>query len=311
MEIKISDMTKTKLSKRDKYSIEQFPKNKTIDNLSPEQLFVRANLKPGNVQKTKICNRCGKEQPVLEFYIKDKKTKRHDNTCRDCRIKQAGCLEVGKQRFAYKILKKGFRRCSVCKEIKPLTMFTKSVSGYLGYANNCYPCSKKLLNLYQKDQSKSIGQFFIRQYALKTYGIKINTDEEYARYKLEIEENRKPKFYLDGKSFLFAHDFALYMKQTYGFPVTTTLARLTNGKTTEECKISEFDLRSIATSKGKIKVTDVITNEVFWFLNSSDPQLFKMFGSSTILLGIKSGKPTRITSLSKYKNPCIIARITE
>jgi hypothetical protein len=58
-----------------------------------------------------------------------------------------------------------------------------------------------------------------------------------------------------------------------------------------------------------IRVTDTVTGKVFEFKNSADKELRQMFSTSTIDNAIKTGKKTKITALSKYKNPCIITRI--
>ena len=84
-----------------------------------------------------------------------------------------------------------------------------------------------------------------------------------------------------------------------------------NRKTLEECKLTESQMRSKAYTKGQIKVTDTVTGGVLYFKNSLDKDLLNLFSKCTIAPAIKSGKPTRITSLSKYKNPCIIERIPQ
>ncbi len=290
------------------YSLEQFPKNKDIVNLSDEQKFIRQNLKKYVYKDKFTCVKCGKEQPIQEFYVADINTGRRKKSCRDCQMKAADVIEIGKFRFAKKILDKGFRRCSVCKEIKPITDYTKSKTGYRGYSNNCYECSNKLHGEYLKKQQEEIGLFYIKQYGLRK-GISEFTNEIIEQLKTEIIENRKPKYFIDGLEFVTVADFARYIEVKYGLPVTMTIKRIYEGKTEEQCKMTESEMRSIAYTKGKIKVTDTVTGEVFWFNNTNDEKLTKMFSRSAITRGIKTGEKTRITGLSKYKNPCIITRI--
>lgn len=95
----------------------------------------------------------------------------------------------------------------------------------------------------------------------------------------------------------------------YNIPITTTESRIREGWNEIDCLLSEHDARSRAYTKGKIKVIDTITKKVMYFTNTRDPSLRKMFSDSAITKGTQTGEPTRITSLSKYKNPCIIKRI--
>ena len=88
-----------------------------------------------------------------------------------------------------------------------------------------------------------------------------------------------------------------------------TEKRISEGKTEDQCKLTESEMRSLAYTKGKVKVTDSITGEVFEFNNTSDPNLRKMFSTSAITRCILTGELTKVTSLSKYKNPCSISRI--
>ena len=62
------------------------------------------------------------------------------------------------------------------------------------------------------------------------------------------------------------------------------------------------------TNKGKIKVTDIVTGKVFYFFNTKDRELSKMFGLSTINEGIKTKKPVG-GKRSKYPHPCLIERV--
>ncbi len=91
-----------------------------------------------------MCKKCGEEQPIKEFYLVDKDTGRRSTSCRNCKIKMAGCIEVGKYRYAVKLFHKGFRRCLECKITKPLTDFCKNKSSFGGYSNTCRDCSTKV-----------------------------------------------------------------------------------------------------------------------------------------------------------------------
>ena len=293
-----------------KYSIEQYPKYVDIDSfkLNKWQILVRQNRKIYVYDDTIICSICFEELPVNEFYIKDKYTGRRSTFCRDCSLKKDGVIEVGKLRFSEKIWHKGFRRCSVCKNIKPITKFSKNKSYFGGYSSYCKKCMAKKQDEYLKNQSLYLGDFYVKQYAKRKYGLNI-LNKEIDKYRKEIINNRKPKYFIDEMKFYTIRDFAIYIKDKYGNPITMTEKRIHEGKTEEECKWSETKMRSIAHTKGKIKVTDTVTGGVFMFKNTRDKELHKMFSTATITHGIRTNNPTRITKLSKYKNPCIIERV--
>lgn len=295
-----------------KYTIEQYPKNKDfeVSKLSEYQIYVRNNQRKYKYGETKTCSKCHKKLPIKEFYIKDKETGRRCGYCRDCQMREADIIEIGKVRFAKDILKKGFRRCSVCKEIKPLTAYSKSVAGYEGYSSNCYECSNRLHSDFLQKQKNEIGDFYVRQYGLRN-GINEFTKEVMERLRNEIIANRKPILFLNGNEFLTIADFARYIELNYNIPTTTTKKRISNGTKETDCIIPEKEYRSLksGTNKGNIKVTDTITGEVFMFFNTKDAKLLKMFGLSSITKGIKSGLPIG-GKRSRYRNPCIIERIS-
>jgi hypothetical protein len=292
-----------------RYLIEQFPKNKDITNLSDEQKLIRKNQKKYIYKDKYTCIKCGKQMPIQEFYVADKNSGRRKTGCRDCQMKADGVVEIGKVRFSRKILNKGFRRCSVCKDIKPITFYSKSKKIIGGHVHNCNDCSYKLSQKYIKAQRVTIGLFYIKQYGKQKYGISEFGHNLITKLRKEIIENRKPKYFVDGKKYVTIAGFARYIESKYGLPITTTISRIYKGKTEEQCKLTESETRSISYTKGKIKVTDNITREVFEFNNTSDERLLKMFSKSTIVKCIKTGKKTRITRLNKYKNPCTIVRI--
>lgn len=294
------------------YTIEQYPKNKDFDfsKLNEYQIFIRNNKKIYKYKENKTCSKCFKELPINEFYVKDKETGRRCSYCRDCQMIEADIIEIGKVRYAKDILKKGFRRCSVCKETKPLTAYSKSITGYEGYSNNCYECSNRLHGEYLQKQKNEIGNFYVRQYGLRI-GITEFTNEVIEQLRNEIIENRKPILFLDGNEFLTIADFARYIELNYNIPTTTTEKRISDGAKETDCIIPEKEYRSLksGTNKGNIKVTDTVTGEVFTFFNTKDTKLLKMFGLVTITKGIKSGKPIG-GKRSRYHNPCIIERIS-
>jgi hypothetical protein len=291
------------------YSVEQFPKNKNITNLSDEQKFIRQNQKKYVYKDKFTCVKCSKELPIQEFYVSDINTGRRKKSCRDCQMKAANVIEIGKLRFSAKILDKGFRRCSVCKDIKPLDAFKKNKNQHKGISNNCYDCANKLHKEFVDKQTEEIGLFYIKQYAISNYGNKNLTEKDIETYRQEIIKKRSFKYFLDGNSFVNVTDFANYIQNKYGILKATVLNRIHQGYSEQDCIISEGEARSKAYTKGSVKVTDTVTGEIFKFNNTANEKLNQMFSKSAITKGIKTGDKTRITGLSKYKNPCIITRI--
>ena len=289
------------------YYIEQFPKNKNDSSrdLSEDQKKIRNNAKKYYYGEEITCNKCHKAQHIQEFYITNKNTGRRKKSCRDCQMKEAEVVEIGKSRFSKKILDKGFRRCSVCKEIKPLTEYAYAKTKFGGHTSNCKKCNAYAVSKLQIKGREDITDWYVREYGKRNYNLTIFDTVIIKKLREEIIEKRKPKYFIDSQEFLTVAEFARYIEDKYGLPVTTTEKRISEGKTLEQCKLSERQMRSIAYTKGKIKVTDTVTNDVFEFENTRDKGLLKMFSSCAISKGIKTG----IISSRKYKNPCIIIRI--
>jgi len=123
----------------------------------------------------------------------------------------------------------------------------------------------------------------------------------------KLKSSKNPILFLDGKSFTSKLKFAEYVYEKYDIKVATVRARLQKGYTEEECLYSENEVRRMKRSKGKIKVTDIITGEIMFFVNSNDPKLLENFRDYTIRKALKDGIQT--TTEEKYSNPCIIERI--
>lgn len=295
-----------------KYTIEQFPKNKTINasKLNEYQIDIRNNQKKYIYAKEKTCNTCGNKQSINEYYIRDRKTGRRNNKCRDCCLKSQGVLEIGKQRFADKIYNKGFRRCSVCKDIKPLDLFTKNKHQHGGISNNCYECAKKLHDEFVQKSKKEIGEHYVKEYG-KRNGITTFDVTVIENLREKIKDSRKPKYKLDGELFLTARDLAKFINRNYNIPITTTEKRINEGANEKECTITEKEYRIIksGTNKGQIKVTDTITKKVYVFRNTCDTRLGKMISAEAVRKGIKTGNPVGGYRNSLWKNPLMIERI--
>lgn len=308
-------------------NIERFPKNKheDISKLSKEQLRVRnkklnskENIKKSTYKENylkkhgkrtgevneKRCVKCNYIQPIEEFYLREETQKRR-NDCRDCGMKKRGVKEVGKQRFAYEIIDKGFKRCGICKTIKPINKFTKNKGKFKELSGHCYECSKDLVSKYRIEQRENLGDWYVREWAKTNYGITEFSDETIEKYRNEIREKRKPKLFLDNKRFYTISEFAIYIKKKYGNPITMTEKRISMGKTEKECTLSEKEMRSKSRTKN-VKITDTINGKVFLFdgITKNTKEIQKMFSIRVVQHALKTGELTKITNRSKYKNPC-------
>ena len=99
------------------------------------------------IMGSKMCNTCGKLQPLTEFH-KDRRTKDgHLYKCRTCvsEYKQKQRIKRGLSRFSRvnwdivvenkKLAKNHLKKCTQCKEILPLSEFHNSTTN--GKASHC------------------------------------------------------------------------------------------------------------------------------------------------------------------------------
>ena len=292
------------------YKINQYPKFRPDSErkLNGYQIIVRNNQTKYVYDKTKSCSICGVEQDsIKEFYLKDGKTGRKSTYCRDCSLKKQGVLEIGKLRYSKTIASKGFRRCSVCKDTKPLTDFAKSKKRYMGISNNCKSCGFKKHKEFQDKQYEEITDWYVKEYG-KEKGLSTFNKNIIDSLRIEIIKSREPKYFLDGESFVTISEFARYILSKYGILITTTEKRIYKGYSEEECKLSENEIRrsKSGTSLGKIKVTDVVTGQEWIFVNRSNKSIFKMFTQRTISEAIKTGELTKGSKRGLHPNPCKI-----
>ena len=293
-----------------KYSIEQYPKYKKIriKELNEYQITIRNNQKKYKYKEQKTCNTCFVKMSISEYYLKDSQTGRRYNKCRDCVLKSQGVLEVGKQRFSDSMFKKGFIRCSVCKETKPLNAYTKSKSRGRGISANCYECSHKLHKEFISKERATIGDHYVKEYG-KRKGITKFNKKTINTLRNEIIESRKPIHFLDNKSFLTTRDLARHILDKYNIPITTTEKRIDKGVSEKDCTIKGSEYRSMRNTFGKIKVTDTVTKKVYIFKNTLDERLGKMVCKGTVQKGIKTGLPVGGYRNSLWENKLLIQRI--
>lgn len=89
--------------------------------------------------ETKFCHKCQQTKPITEFY------KGNRGGCKKCVRKYQN--EYYKKNYATppqkEQLPENYKRCSNCKEVKPLTKFYRDKGQSDGYAHRCKRCSDK------------------------------------------------------------------------------------------------------------------------------------------------------------------------
>ena len=236
-------------------------KNKDIGSskLSAAQLKLRANATQQSLlpEETRVCKVCRKKLPITEFYVRDKVTGLRQVRCRDCILKSEGVKELGKLRFAAKLLEKGFKRCGMCKAIKPLSEFRVDKNTSTGHITICHDCLSKDFKIRKETLSDSYVKNHIKR-------MKLSITIEQAR-KI-ILETREHRFNIDNKSFKTLQDFTIYVFQQYSIPLSTTANRIRNGYTENDCKLSQHDFQSMSVKKSygkRSKIRLTIDNKEF------------------------------------------------
>lgn len=96
---------------------------------------------------TKVCSICGQELPVDKFYVNKKKKDGYSPACKSCfsyREKE----ELQRQRRKKKIalqaeVGEGYKICSHCERILPLSQFNKCKNNKDGLETYCKECRYK------------------------------------------------------------------------------------------------------------------------------------------------------------------------
>lgn len=91
----------------------------------------------------KKCGKCKKVKPLEEFYF-NKSLNKPTNRCKTC-IKEESKNTYSKNHTIPDCKKSpnGFKRCSKCYNIKPLSLFSKSRSEKIGVTSQCKSCFKE------------------------------------------------------------------------------------------------------------------------------------------------------------------------
>lgn len=87
---------------------------------------------------TKICKRCGEEKPLSAFHPSKSCKDGHERVCYVCRREMT---RIAKE-ATHESLPYGHRRCSKCKNIKPLEAFVTDPKCRGGYTFQCKDCAR-------------------------------------------------------------------------------------------------------------------------------------------------------------------------
>jgi hypothetical protein len=130
-----------------KYKITRHQTSINIDlsTLSKEQLVLRSKEIEEQGEK-KICKTCLKNKLFGKYRLRlarrGVKGIFYDATCKDCHARKRGTKEIGKLKYAKELFNKGFRKCTACKNTKPLTEYYLNKASHTGIMNDCKDCSK-------------------------------------------------------------------------------------------------------------------------------------------------------------------------
>lgn len=201
--------------------------------------------------------------------------------------------------------------CPVCGKVRNTNMFYYQSVSPTRYMRKCKVC-------YNAKRSKpkrgghthtppKVPLEKVREYAEKVFGASDLDDISIAKYTRAYVRGDKPKYEIDGKGFRSRRQFCIYMKDAYDVSIDATLWRLQNGKRTPE----QLKRPSLKFNKGRIRVTDTVTGEVYLFKNMADPAIDELTSGWTLQKGLKTGKPVGGHHNSKHPNPLLIERIKD
>lgn len=126
------------------------------------------------------------------------------------------------------------KKCNSCKAEKIDNEFHK-LSG------TCKVCDNERHQAFVEEQTKNIGDWYVKQYGKMNHKIKYFTQDIIDHLRLEIIDKRKPKFFLDDMEFTKKSDFAKYVEEKYKIPKTTVVKRLEGNCTEIQCTLNRSD----------------------------------------------------------------------
>jgi hypothetical protein len=114
--------------------------------------------------ETKICSKCGKEQPITEFQARGKENPKPRNECREClntyhRLLYSEKVGKFKRTVRAEVREADPKKCIKCGMVKPLSEFTFHNRTKGQHRNFCHDCEKEMIKTYHKsDKGKEKGK---------------------------------------------------------------------------------------------------------------------------------------------------------
>lgn len=137
--------------------------------------------------ETKICSKCGKEQPIAEFQARGKDNPKPRNECRECLNAYHRMLYLEKHGKHKRTVRAELReadpkKCIKCGELKPLSEYTIHNRNKGQHRNFCHECEKAMIRMYHKsDGGKEKGKewYASNQDKIKAYREYYKSNPEY------------------------------------------------------------------------------------------------------------------------------------
>lgn len=125
------------------------------DEDAPMQTVTESHQLP----TTKKCERCGEVLPFDDFeWMNYKGTRKRMRICSKCYH-----AAMNKKKGAQPEVPEGMKRCSSCKEVKPVSEFYTDNKALDGYKSACKICHTKQVNKRQKERREARRQELIAQ----------------------------------------------------------------------------------------------------------------------------------------------------
>jgi hypothetical protein len=169
-----------------------------------------------SIPEKRICEKCGEEKLLEEFYLYNKEKGKRRKTCKKCFSDQSE-----KRREKYKKENEGKeidlnekRACIYCKEEKPYSEFSKHISNKNGINNACKKCETKRTKEWREKENKHYTEYH-KEYYQK------NKEEQLEKHRKYYEENKeaiieKAKTYYENNSDVVKENVKSYRKTKRG-----------------------------------------------------------------------------------------------
>lgn len=257
-----------------------------VEDYDSKKEFVlnkRAKKEKESKATTRICNCCNTEKPLTDF-----RTEKHNGkitikkTCAICVDTRDGIKHAGKLKELKLLEKQKLSRCGRCGEIHPLKK-TKDNARI-----SCPKCLKELHDEYIKKQKETLGNFYVKNYVKRKYGL-FNKEIpeiliEIGRLELQIKNLNTYKF--DNKDFSTIRKLSKYIASNYDIDSKTVQSRISYGYPIEICMLSHIEFKRYNNPNmgvlKKIKCIDLTNNTEFIVGNLDETSYFLNISKTVI-----------------------------